>query len=1246
MNILILDISKEVDKLKMSAYEKHKSSSHRQYYESTISHSNIHDLCEEITDLFNKSNKQGTHVDDVVEDLRKKGQLLFDLLIINEIKQQISSSKAKFLIFSIDEQLVYIPWELLHDGQDFLSLRFAVGRSVRTKQRFSNTKTRCCGSSFKMLALCDPTGDLKAAYKEGIGIRDALDKKKTKLPVTLKTTEVEKDYVQRNLREYDIVHYAGHADYDMDNPSESGWKLLDGNFTAKDIANLGASVPFPLLVFSNACQSGKAQAWLIEKEYENRIYGLANAFLLAGVRHYIGTFWHVQDESCLLFAKHFYKLIAEGMSIGEAIKLSRIALIEKYGKHSIAWTSYVLYGDPSLGITPEVYSSKGPEKRSISFAKRLVLLFLVLLCLLGGVFLTLRYKQFYDPELNISIMRFDNLDTGESDVKLPHMIVDTFKSISSASIVDINLYTVDHSIKDVAKKFGVKRVISGQFSKDGDLYTLRLNAINPQNGKILNTREIAIEDSPGFAQELSLQILDMLKLGLSKKEKYELLRKPTDNAEAYRLFSQSWDMYLAEDYDKALRLCKKVLEIDPGYLQAFMRIGNIYDRMNQRDKALEAYHKYAELSEKKGDLYNLANAYANIGWILETQQKMDVACDYYEKGLKLCRDNNDLYTEAKIYDLLGYFYFKKGQLNEARSFINKSIEINEDRQYIYNHRFFLANNFNKMGMIYDKENQYSIAIDYFNKSLDIYKDLGDESSAQSVIERINAVYEKQKNNQDKGIVTTTKQPGYELAPYNKLKVPVGSDKESTLNHEAIFEEDKDILEAFELYNKALEYFNNQHYFEAIDACKRANQLSPNFVKPLQQLGYIYATLGEWDKALGYYNQCIKIADEKKDYLTHAFLLIDIGEIYDKKNQENESLKCYLKARDMAKKLDSAALLADAYHLIGLWYSYHKYAENTALEYLFKSELVMYEINDKDSLGGLYDDIAIIYAYLYDIDNAEIYSKKAFDLIKDSRDKRNLLSHYSKKSYLDSIKGEYDSSISSILKSLDIASQFDMGYEVASSQWYAGQLYEKKGEYVEALNQYNSSLEFYLSKEEKKMIAYVYEDTAGVCAKMDDFSKALKYTELAMSIYKELDDKLGMSNCYDAEGEVYFYMENYSNALASYNLALEMSKYDDLEKYEDYGIYKNIGVAYYKLGDYDKALEFCDIAFKYSETCKSRPCKASIYQCMGLVYEKKGLKKMAIEYLSKAKDLIYEMGIEKAREYREGLKKLEELQKTI
>ena len=276
------------------------------------------------------------------------GQLLFDNLLSARAKETIRGASVTDLVFYIEDSLVQIPWELLHDGVQFLCQKFNMGRLVKTRNQVYSIRQRVLARPLKMLIVSDPRGDLENASREGRLIREQLDTDPHFISANQRSGRLPAAYITEKIRNFDMLHYAGHADYDTDDPSNSGWLLDGGKFTAGDIMKLVGGRPMPSLIFSNACQSGQTDEWKLGAAYNQKIFGLANAFLLAGVQHYIGTFWEILDEPGAGFAVEFYKAMIEGATVGQAMRQARQFLIRQYGEDTIVWASYVLYGDPGF----------------------------------------------------------------------------------------------------------------------------------------------------------------------------------------------------------------------------------------------------------------------------------------------------------------------------------------------------------------------------------------------------------------------------------------------------------------------------------------------------------------------------------------------------------------------------------------------------------------------------------------------------------------------------------------------------------------------------------------------------------------------------------------------------------------------------------------------------------------------------------------------------------------------------------
>ncbi len=366
-SVFVLDASVADKTIKVSAYLRADGEERtvKNYQEIPYNETKIRDYTKGITDVLNKANRRGKIGNDLLVKLKELGMLLFNELIPAEIKERLVQTGENSMVVDIDDRLVHIPWELLYDGKGFLCQRFNLGRSVSTKQAVS-VVIRALHRPLKMQILANPRGDLKAAYEEGVVIKNEISNYEDWIDASLKTTDITTDYAKSKIRNFDIVHYAGHAEHNVEHPEKSGWLLKNGSLTAAEIMTLAGSRPMPSLVFSNACQTGQTDAWKLDEHYSARIFGIANAFLLSGVQHYVGTFWEIPDEAGALFAKSIYWNLVSGATIGAALRHARQSLIDKYGEDTVVWASYMLYGDP----TTQYAVSEEEETAAASAAKQ------------------------------------------------------------------------------------------------------------------------------------------------------------------------------------------------------------------------------------------------------------------------------------------------------------------------------------------------------------------------------------------------------------------------------------------------------------------------------------------------------------------------------------------------------------------------------------------------------------------------------------------------------------------------------------------------------------------------------------------------------------------------------------------------------------------------------------------------------------------------------------------------------------
>jgi len=283
--------------------------------------------------------------------LERLGGLVFSHLLTEPARVRLRDSAPADLYLRLDERLVNIPWELCHDGSEFLVTKFRVGRQVITSRHIpEHGSMREPRSRLRVLLVADPTDTLPQAGEEAEQLCALLDAMPAVDVTLLGGKTVRRIPLLAALQEHDVVHFAGHSRYDPAAPARSGWQLAEGFLTAADLLKLD---PPPLLVFSNSCEAGTHPARERGDRYEGNAFDIGSAFLLSGARNYVGTFWVVHDEESVLFATTCYRALATGASLGEALRQARHEVIAQRGWQSLTWASYLLYGDPAFTLLPQ-----------------------------------------------------------------------------------------------------------------------------------------------------------------------------------------------------------------------------------------------------------------------------------------------------------------------------------------------------------------------------------------------------------------------------------------------------------------------------------------------------------------------------------------------------------------------------------------------------------------------------------------------------------------------------------------------------------------------------------------------------------------------------------------------------------------------------------------------------------------------------------------------------------------------------
>jgi hypothetical protein len=302
---------------------------------------------------------------------------LGELMFAPEILAVLPTLAGQPLAVVHDAVASRLPWELLRCGNAYPALEGGMSRRYLA-DNLSVAKwleERRSSPVLEILLVVNPTGDLGGAEAEAERIVALL----ATHPGVRITRRYREEATRSRLLEdfrsgrFDIVHYAGHASFDAQQPSLSGLCCAhDETLSGRDLSGLGS---LPNLVFFNACETarvrarpgrvpvaatasadpaapgaGGAQAAASVVDTAVRVaesVGLAEAFLRGGVANYLGTYWPVGDNAAREFAGRFYAAILEGRTIGKALLEGRAA-VRALPEKSVDWADYVHYGNPNF----------------------------------------------------------------------------------------------------------------------------------------------------------------------------------------------------------------------------------------------------------------------------------------------------------------------------------------------------------------------------------------------------------------------------------------------------------------------------------------------------------------------------------------------------------------------------------------------------------------------------------------------------------------------------------------------------------------------------------------------------------------------------------------------------------------------------------------------------------------------------------------------------------------------------------
>jgi pimeloyl-ACP methyl ester carboxylesterase len=327
--------------------------------------------------------------DPPVAEVRDLSDVVLRLLVPSDFQGMLGSGSP--LVVEVDRSTARIHWEFLSGAvsenalPEPLAVQLPVARQLRTTYSPAPLPPPRPSRKIHVLVIGDP-GDpaedasLEGARSEALRVVELLSARDdVEVEARIGAPTVPREGPLRGIRpanrldvlalllrgDFDLVHYAGHGDFDEQEPDRVGWLFAGGLLTPRELERIQR---VPAVVVANACLTARTSQAIAEARQggaEDRrseaglLPSLADEFFRLGVRNYVGTAWEVNDMGATLFAETFYATLlpdrknGAGASFGDAVLEARKALWERSDLYGPLWAAYQHYGDPmsDVGLT-------------------------------------------------------------------------------------------------------------------------------------------------------------------------------------------------------------------------------------------------------------------------------------------------------------------------------------------------------------------------------------------------------------------------------------------------------------------------------------------------------------------------------------------------------------------------------------------------------------------------------------------------------------------------------------------------------------------------------------------------------------------------------------------------------------------------------------------------------------------------------------------------------------------------------
>jgi len=290
-------------------------------------------------------------------------------------------------------------------------------------------------------------------------------------------------------------------------------------------------------------------------------------------------------------------------------------------------------------------------------------------------------------------------------------------------------------VREIGKKLDVEHLLEGSIRRAGNKLRITAQLVKVSDGSHIWSEKFDREFEDVFAiqDEIALAIVDKLQLDLLPLEHEHLIKRNTDNINAYNDYLKGhffWNKRTAEGFEKSIQYYQSALQRDPEFVLPYTGLADVYASLGWYDFrpkkevfaiALSYATKALEIDDQNGQAHATMGNYK--AWC---EYDWNAAEKEYQQALQLNPSDAETHHQlAHIFELRGLFeqaieemqiavnlepftvnfntclgqiLFYAGQLERANKVLHRSLEI--DSTYFWSY-YWLGRVYHASGKVED-----------------------------------------------------------------------------------------------------------------------------------------------------------------------------------------------------------------------------------------------------------------------------------------------------------------------------------------------------------------------------------------------------------------------------------------------------------------------------------------------------------------------------------------------------------------